>query len=112
MDIIKMMDYLEQAVRVNTCRPAPDEEANITPIYPRLDCSPTYEGHGHLGVMLFIGIANTLGIPEVEVMLWLAINSDEYNDLLGEYRRRININKRFQGKVGLINNYVEINCSL
>jgi hypothetical protein len=102
MDVLYL---LQEAIMKNVVQPIESEKTKYQFI-KMLPSSPSYEGHNEMGAILFIGVADSLGINRTETEMFLSIDSEEYDFKLGDYGERM-IGTRFYNKVRLINNYLK-----
>jgi len=117
---------IEEAVLKNTCRPREDEDDKY-PVDKKIRSSGSLEGDFQIGMTLFIGFADKLGIPMKDTVSFMNIENDEYNykyekflfDLADAIEARSRIahiprldqdfeSYRFVTKFDLITNYMKL----
>jgi len=97
---------LKKAILANVASPKKAELKKYE-FAKMLPSSPSLEGNYEIGVILFVGVADFLGISREEVEMFLSIEEDEYDWKLKEYGTRFVGDKRFFNKVNLIINYLQ-----
>lgn len=98
---------LQEAVLKNVAPPKPDEleKYRFNKMFPS---SPYYEGNNELGLILFVGVAHTLGVSREEIEMFLSIGEEEYDFKLSRFNEKIETDHRFFNKVRLVDNYIKI----
>ena len=99
------LERLYVAIRKNLARPTSEEKAEIK-VDRKLAASPSLEGDTQVGMVLFIGIADSLLLDKDLVKDFLSIEfEDEYKNKLNRYNSKAKKNERFQNKIKLVLNH-------
>jgi hypothetical protein len=114
MKIRRELARLERAVVVNTSRPDAAEMKKIK-VRKKILTSLKLEGDSKLGMILFVGVAESMGMNKDHVIDFLGLEfAGEYDHKLNEFSKYKthedeDIRKRFANKIKLINNYLILN---
>lgn len=103
---IKLGLYIREAILKNTARPTSGEEKKFT-IPKVLRTSTSREGDSELGLILFCGIANELGMTIDEIVLSLSVDAAEARFKIQKFSEMVG-DVRFDNKIKLIHNYLRL----
>ena len=104
---------LERAVLANTHRPDEAEMEEIK-VHKKIMTSLKLEGDSKMGMILFVGIAKSLGASRDEIIDHIGLEFiEEYNHKFSEFNRYLahknhHTRIRFENKIKLINNYLTL----
>jgi hypothetical protein len=97
---------IREAVVKNTSRPSTDEYDPLD--LKALRVSASREGDSQVGAILFIGIATEMGYGVDEISAFEGFEYDEIRFKLSRFRDKIKSEPRFQSKVKLVRNYINL----
>ena len=97
------------AITKNTIRPTPKEMEKIK-VEKKILTSPKMEGDSKIGMILLCGMASSARISDKAIMDFACIEGEpELKYKIEEYYRMLSDDHRFQNKITLINNYLNLN---
>lgn len=97
---------IKEAITKNVCHPTAGEEKRFT-VSKLLRTSTSREGDSEVGLILFCGIADELGLTTDEIVIILSVDAEEARFKIKRYSELID-EPRFKNKIKLVKNYLKL----